>query len=71
MAPQAAEAMLDSCPLGSFQGLSFLTGALEVAAFIKYLFVARELLCASHFIPSFFFRYSYRLMNRSVSSYER
>lgn len=39
--------------------------------FLKRLFEARELLCARHFIPSFYFRYSYRLMNRSVSSCER
>lgn len=41
------------------------------ATFLKCLFGARELLCARHLIPSFFFRYSCRLMNRSVSSYER
>lgn len=72
VAPRAAEAMLAPCPLRSFHGSFLFDGGVGGIHFPQVLIRGtRVAVCLVTSCRRSFFRYSCRLMNRSVSSYER
>ena len=72
VAPRAAEAMLAPCPLRSFHGSFLFNGGVGGIHFPQVLIRGtRVAVCLVTSCRRSFFRYSCRLMNRSVSSYER